>query len=290
MSGIRCLWPLPAAAFLCFPALVSAQGQKTVWSDQEKPIVAQLRKLRSLSDTERPLVTKQLALEIRRLPKDSKKETLADSLANLATEGDAGREVLQEVANTLAQSLEEQPVPMDKGRPAMPYVTLAQFERYEHVTVSLDNPQFAAAEKDLIAADQKRQRADFTLPDLSGRRWTLKELKGKVVLVNFWATWCPPCRKEMPDLETLYERFGPRGLVILAISDEDADKVKHFIAEHQFTYPILLDEGRKVNELFNVEGIPKSFVFDRTGKLVADAIDMRTEKQFLAMLAQAGLE
>ena len=94
----------------------------------------------------------------------------------------------------------------------------------------------------------------------------------------------------MPDLETLYQQFKDQGLVILAISDEDAGKVKPFIAQQKVTYPILLDPGRKVNELFQIEGIPKTFVYDRNGKLVAQSIDMRTRRQFLEMLAQAGLK
>jgi peroxiredoxin len=127
------------------------------------------------------------------------------------------------------------------------------------------------------------------LTDLQGKMWSLRELKGKVVLVNFWATWCPPCRKEMPDLNTLYQRFKDQGFVILAISDEEVGKVKPFIAERNISYPVMLDPGRKVNDLFQVEGIPKSFVYDREGKLVAQSIDMRTQKQFLEMLGQAGL-
>ena len=91
-------------------------------------------------------------------------------------------------------------------------------------------------------------------------------------------------------MEVLSRRFGPSGLVILAISDEEASKVEPFIAEKKYTYPILLDPGRKVAEAFAVQGIPKTFVFDRKGKLVAQAIDRRTERQFLAMLKQAGLE
>lgn len=78
--------------------------------------------------------------------------------------------------------------------------------------------------------------------------------------------------------------------MILAISDEDVGKVRPFIAEHKFSYPVLLDQGRKANELFRVEGIPKSFLFDRNGKMVADAIDMRTRGQFLEMLGEAGLK
>jgi thiol-disulfide isomerase/thioredoxin len=158
------------------------------------------------------------------------------------------------------------------------------------MNVSSDDPQFAAAMARLKEEDELKQQVDFTLTDLEGKTWTLKSLQGKVVLVNFWATWCPPCRKEMPDLDSLYQRFKGQGLVILAISDEEADKVKPYLAERKVTFPILLDPGRKVNELFRIDGIPKSFVYDRNGKLVAQSIDMRTQKQFLEMLGSAGLK
>jgi peroxiredoxin len=278
------------AAFLLFHTQSpGAQRQQIIWSEQEKPIVQQLRGLRELPDETRAQVTKDLALAIRRLSASSNKLTLANNLASLSTEGDFGHDTLQEVATTLATALLEQPPPKSPGQPAMPYIELAELVRYEHVQASLDSPQFAAAMSKLVADDQRREQADFTLTDLEGKTWTLQGLHGKVVLVNFWATWCPPCRKEMPDLETLYQEFKSEGLLILAISDEDISKVKPFIAEHHTTYPILLDPGRKVNELFQVEGIPKSFVYNRDGKLVAEAIDMRTRRQFLEMLTQAGL-
>ena len=277
------------AVFLSYARPLGAQRRQIVWTEQEKPLVQQLRGLRQLPDETRARVTKDLALAIRQLPISPNKLTLAYGLANLSTEGDFGHETLQEVATTLAAALREQP-PAEKGsQPGMPYVELAELVRYEHVQASLDSPQFAAAMSKLAADDQRRANADFTLTGLEGKAWSLQDLHGKVVLVNFWATWCPPCRKEMPDLETLYQEFKDRGFLILAISDEDISKVKPFITEHHTTYPILLDPGSKVHELFQVEGIPKSFVYDRDGKLVAEAIDMRTRGQFLEMLARAGV-
>ena len=276
-----------AALLLTAAATLCGQGRQIVWSEREKPIMEQMRKLRSLSDEERPGVTRRLAQEIRELPAAPNREMLAESLANLVTEGDPGRETLQAVAGTLAEVLREQPAAA--GNTA-PYETLAQLVRYEHVEASVDDPRMAAAMAQLEADDRARQSADFTLTDLNGKRWTLKDLRGSVVLVNFWATWCPPCRKEMPDLDALYRKFAAKGLVILAISDEELGKVQPFVTAHAVSYPILLDPGRKVNELFRIEGIPKSFVYNREGKLAAEAMDMRTRGQFLEMLARAGLE
>src|SRR5579862_4112531 len=279
-----------AALCLFTPKISGAQQGKIVWSDQEKPIAQKIGVLRSLPDDFRARVTKELALQIRQLPAGANKLTLANSLANLSTEGDFGRDTLQEVTTTLADSLREYPVPEEKGQPAAPYIELAQLVRYEHMQAASDSPEFSAAMAKLESDDERRDRANFTLTDLEGKNWTFSELRGKVVLVNFWATWCPPCRKEMPDLEALYDQFKGEGLVILAISDEDAAKVRPFIAERQVTYPILLDPGRKVNDLFQVEEIPKTFVYNREGKLVAQSIDMRTRRQFLGMLAEAGLK
>ena len=287
---------LTAISFLVVVSDVSlstslAAQQKVVWSAEEQPIMDQIRGLRAMPDDARAHTTKALALAIRKLPATPNKVRLAYGLATLSTEGDFGHDTLQEVATTLAAALREEPVPAKPaGPPAPPYIELAQLVRYEHVEASLDDPQFAAAVSKIQADNERREQADFTLTDLSGKTWTLKEQRGKVVVLNFWATWCPPCRKEMPDLEALYKQYKVQGLVILAISDEDAGKVKPFIADERLTYPVLLDRGRTVNELFQIEGIPKTFVYDRSGKLVAQSIDMRTRGQFLEMLAQAGLK
>ena len=278
--------------FTCFFALTLSSfaqaPQRPKLSEQEQPVFDQIRTLRKTPDAERGALTRKLALQIRALPQTPQRLTLAGNLANLATEGDFGKETLQEVATTLAAALRDTPPP--EGRGSDPYSTLAQLVYYEHVNASLDTPRFTAAMDQLKADDRARQEADFTLTDLNGKPWHLKELKGKVVLLNFWATWCPPCRKEMPDLEKLYQRFASQGLLVLAISDEEVAKVKPFIADTKYTYPVLLDAGGDVAKRFRVNGIPKNFVFNRDGKLVAQSIDMRTEHQFLEMLAAAGLK
>jgi peroxiredoxin len=281
---------LPLVGTLLFVFVPLLAQDKIVWSDQEKPIVEQLHGLRKLDDTVRTRTTKDLALQIRQLPVVPNKLNLAEALAGLSTEGDFGRDTLQEVTTTLAFALREQPPPGKPGEPDSRYVELASLVRYEHMQAASDDPQFAAAMAKLEADDARRQNADFTLADLQGKPWHLRELHGKVVLVNFWATWCPPCRKEMPDLDALYNKFKEQGFVVLAISDEEAAKVSPFISERKISYPVLLDPGRKVNDLFVVEGIPKSFVYDRDGKMVAQSIDMRTRNQFLEMLAQTGLQ
>ena len=288
-STIRHFAVLVSSLIFLLASSLPAQ-EKTVWTAQEQPIVDQIKTLRKLDDTVRAQTTKQLALQIRQLPVVPNKLKLAGALANLSTEGDFGRGTLQQVTTTLATALREQPPAGKPGEPNDLYVELASLVRYEHMQADLDSPQFAEAMSKLEADDAKRQTADFTLLDLQGKPWHLRDLKGKVVLVNFWATWCPPCRKEMPDLQALYDKYKEQGFLVLSISDEEASKVSPFIAERKITYPVLLDPGRKVNDAFIVEGIPKSFVYNREGKLVAQSIDMRTRSQFQEMLAQAGLQ
>jgi len=280
---------LCSAVSLCAAPALWGKQHKVVYSDQEKPVLEQLRGLRQLPDQERAKATKELALEIRALPTSRNKTFLAKGLANLSTEGDFGHDTLQEVATTLELALREQPDLPAPDRADM-YGELASLARYEHVQVADPNAQFTAAIAKLEAEDRIREKADFSLQDMQGTRWALSQLRGKVVLVNFWATWCPPCRKEIPDLEKLYRRFGGQGLVILGISDEDMRKVEPFVSAQKITYPILLDPGSAVHKEFAIEGIPKNLVYDRAGKLVAESIDMRTEHQFLEMLAQAGLQ
>ena len=276
---------LAIVASLFFAVTVFAQDGQPAWTDQQKGLSELIGKLRSLPDNVRGNAQRELAFQIRALSSSPNKLRLAMGLAGRATEGDFGRDNLQEVTTTLEKAIAEQkPASQD------PYLGLASLVRYEHMNASIDSPQFIAAMKRLEADDEARNSVSFTLADLSGRSWTLQDLKGKVVMLNFWATWCPPCRKEMPDLETLYKQFESEGFVVLGVSDDDPSKVRAFVQTQGITYPVLLDPGSKVNHLLRIEGIPKTFVYGRDGRIVAQSIDMRTKSQFLAMLQAAGLK
>jgi peroxiredoxin len=280
MNPIR-LTLLAAAVLLAAP-LLHAQAS-------ESAINKQLGNLRSLSAGQRPAATIKLAADIRTLPAGPRKVELADALSHLVTEGDQGGDALQAVADALSQALAQSPVPAKKDQPPMPYLDLAELVRYKNVTATLNDPLFAKAGQTLAANDAEIEKADFTLKDLHGKKVTLSELRGKIVLINFWATWCGPCRLEMPDLNWIYTHFQSQGLVVLSITDEDTFTVGPFITNAGYRLPILIDPGGKVAKQFHITGVPKTFLFNRDGKLIGEGIDQCTQRQFLDMLGKTDL-
>jgi len=255
----------------------------------ESAISSGLKGLRGLSVDARPAATLKLAQQIATLPAGMDKVKFAYGLAGLSTEGDAGHDTLQAVADTLSKALSETPIPAKGNQPPGPYMELANLVRYENLTTTLNDPLYTQAAQMLADQDADVQKADFTLKDLHGKKFTLSELRGKIVVINFWATWCPPCRAEMPQLDTIYTHFQSQGLVVLSITDEEPFKVNQFIAPTGYRAPVLLDSGGAVHKQFHIEGIPRTFLFNRDGKLVAEAIDQRTMKQFLTMLSKTDL-
>lgn len=111
---------------------------------------------------------------------------------------------------------------------------------------------------------------DFTLPNAGGRKVSLKDYRGKVVFLNFWATWCESCRDEMPSMERLYQEFKGKGLEIVAVNvKEKRQDARAFAKQFKLTYPILLDPEGEVGLLYGAFGLPATYLIDRNGVALA---------------------
>ncbi len=114
----------------------------------------------------------------------------------------------------------------------------------------------------------------FRLPSLAGGQVDLASQRGKVVVLNFWATWCPPCVEEMPSLERLYRTLSPEGLSVVAVAcDDDQADVQKFVSQHGLTLPVLIDLGGRVaGDDYRTTGYPETFLLDRQGRIVRHVV------------------
>ena len=107
---------------------------------------------------------------------------------------------------------------------------------------------------------------EIVLPDLQGRDVKLSDLRGKVVLVNFWATWCKPCKEEMPAMQASYDKLRDKGFVVLAVNElEDTARVAEHIRTHGHTFEVVMDHNNQVANMYGVVGLPASFLIDPQG-------------------------
>jgi peroxiredoxin len=112
------------------------------------------------------------------------------------------------------------------------------------------------------------QAEDFQLADLDGKTQSLSQYRGKIVLVNFWATWCKPCTTEMPAMQVIYDKLRDKGFVVLAVNElEDDAKVREHIKQYGHTFPVLMDRDNKVANQFGVFGLPVSVFIDQEGRV-----------------------
>ncbi|GAB4406445.1 MAG: hypothetical protein OHK0032_01470 [Thermodesulfovibrionales bacterium] len=121
-----------------------------------------------------------------------------------------------------------------------------------------------------VAPETGKYAPAFNLKDINGRKVAFSEFKDKVVLLNFWATWCGPCRAEMPSLNNLYTALKDKGFVVVAISVDTSEKpVKSFVSEKRISFPVLMDKDKEVAfDQYGVIGLPTSFLIDRKGVIV----------------------
>lgn len=132
---------------------------------------------------------------------------------------------------------------------------------------------------------------DFTLPDVDGRPVRLRELRGKLVFLNFWATWCPPCRLEMPSMERLYQTFKETAFAMLAMSidRQGVEAVKPFMDELHLTFPALLDQKSEVARQYGLRGLPTTYLIDPEGWIIGAAVGGRDWDRPEAKALIAGL-
>lgn len=113
----------------------------------------------------------------------------------------------------------------------------------------------------------------FTVPALKGGTLESKSLKGSIVLLNFWATWCPPCKKEMPSIETLWKTLKGEAFTIAAVSTGEKKKtVEDFLAKNPYTFPVYLDESSDLGRVYATQGIPTTYVLDKKGRIIAGVV------------------
>ena len=123
-----------------------------------------------------------------------------------------------------------------------------------------------------VVPEVERQSApDFEIENLAGGKTGLVDYRGKIVLLNFWATWCMPCRAEMPGMETIWKKYKEQGFVVLAASVDEGSRgrIETFSKLFDLSFPVLLDPESKVSDLYNVSNMPTSFLIDRNGKIIS---------------------
>jgi peroxiredoxin len=130
---------------------------------------------------------------------------------------------------------------------------------------------------------------DFELKTLDGERVRLAELRGHPVLLSFWASWCPPCRSELPELSAIKQQFQGKGLVVLGVNDEGRGPARKYSEEAGLTFPTLDDSGLKAHRLYRVRSIPTLFLIDKNGKVVLFLKGAEEPAMLRAKLAKAGL-
>jgi len=135
----------------------------------------------------------------------------------------------------------------------------------------------------VLVAEERPTAPGFTLQNTTASDVSLSDYQGKVVLLNFWATWCMPCRQEMPSMEKLWQKYREQGLVIVAVSTDEGgpSRVKSFVKRFKLSFPVVLDPESTVSDRYQVSGLPVSFLIGQEGRIagkITGSEDWMSEK------------
>lgn len=148
-------------------------------------------------------------------------------------------------------------------------ITLVALTGHRGARLAPSNSEESESDRTVAAGSQA---ANFKLETLDGRTVSLESLRGKVIFLNVWATWCGPCREEMPSMQTLYDDFkGNKDFVMLAVNEDVKGRsvVAPYVEKNGFHFTILLDPENKISETYDMSGVPETFIIDRKGQIVA---------------------
>ena len=140
----------------------------------------------------------------------------------------------------------------------------------------------------LVSFSNNAKAPDFNLKDQYGVTHSLENYKGKVIFLNFWATWCPPCKKEMPDIENIYKEYGEnkKDVVILGVNSEKENEVKKFLKDKGYTFPTVIDENSEVMRKYFIQAFPTSFVIDKEGNVYGYVMGGLTKEQIKQVIEE----
>lgn len=212
----------------------------------------------------------------------------------LATKGSKHKIYIARDSFLVARHIEVQP----RGNGEVVFLT-------EYKTISLGTPANAVFEFDPPSGSKEvadvmlpsernmslvgKAAVDFTLKNLDGTPVHLSELRGKIVLLDFWATWCPPCRHELPSIESISKKYSDRNVTVLGVNDEESSTAKRFLAKYHPDLQTLHDAGGKVHHIYGCNAIPTVLIINPEGKIVAHYVGERQETELVAALKQAGM-
>ena len=140
----------------------------------------------------------------------------------------------------------------------------------------------------LVSFSNSAKAPDFNLKDQYGVVHSLENYKGKVIFLSFWATWCPPCKKEMPDIENIYKEYGEnkKDVVILGVNSEKENEVKKFLKDKGYTFPTVIDENSEVMRKYFIQAFPTSFVIDKEGNIYGYVMGGLTKEQIKQVIEE----